>query len=154
MYILPFFPLPPSHLMSSATCSNPVFDPNQTTDHLTIIRCTFAHTFKFRDKLFRDHPMTYSSYFWSTLTTYALACAFWGMPPIYVGWFWTLVKTIFTLLIFFLNLLGHLPTSTINSVYKSKPSSNNICKCYSCLLSSLSHHKYILWDHFLILSSY
>jgi hypothetical protein len=130
-------------LRSSATSSNPISDPNQITDHLTIIICTFAYTFKFWNKLFRDHSLTYSSYFWSTLTTYALACAFWGMPPIYVGWFWTLVNTIFTLLIS-LNLLGHLPISTINSVYKSKPSSNNICKYYSCLLSSLFHHKIYL----------
>jgi hypothetical protein len=49
-------------------------------------------TFKFRNKLFRDHPMTYSSSFWSSLNIYALDGASWSLPPIYVTLFWTLVK--------------------------------------------------------------
>jgi hypothetical protein len=61
--VLPFLPLPPGHLRSSGTCSNPVSDPNQITDHLTIIICTFAHTSRIQNKLFRDHSLTYSSSF-------------------------------------------------------------------------------------------
>jgi hypothetical protein len=93
IYILPFFPLPPSRLRSSATCSNPVSDPNQISYHLTIIRCSFALTFRFRSKLIRDHPLTYSYSFWSTLTIYALVSAFWSMSPIYITRFWTLLTT-------------------------------------------------------------
>jgi hypothetical protein len=80
----------------------------------------------FKNQLFRGHPMTYSYSVWYSLTIYALVGAFWSLPPIYVTMFWTLVKAIFTLFLFYLNLLGHLPTSTINSLHKSNSSSNNI----------------------------
>jgi hypothetical protein len=117
--IISFSPLPLGHLRPSDTCSNPVSDPNQITDHLTIIRCTFAHTFKFRNKLFRDHSLTYPSSSWPVLTTYTLVGAFWSMPPNYVTMFWTLVKTISVLSILpkFLRIL--LSTLTISSLYNA-----------------------------------
>jgi hypothetical protein len=61
-----------------------------------LLDALFAPTFKFLNKLFRDHSLTYSSSFWPTLTNHALVGAFWRMPPIYVTRFWTLVETDFT----------------------------------------------------------
>jgi hypothetical protein len=132
---LPFSPLQLGQLRPSSNCFRPVSEANQITNHLTFIRCSFAHTFNFWNKLIRDHPMTYSSYSWPPLPSHTLVGIFWSFALISVRQLWPLVNVVYVH-VFVLRKMHP------NSLLQTSPSPSSRIQIFPKHLGNVIHAHY------------